>query len=221
MEPAGRKKQEAIPISDCEIYAFSDLAAGKESPTRYHKARQTIIVGARDWLNRWFILESWAGRETATTFKVKILEAYEKWNPKWFGLEANGMQVLFGALVRDEGKKKFGDVRFIPIYQPKAVSKIYRIKTGLQPIMAEGRLFIKDMFGELAQEIRGFPTAKTMDLVDSLETMIRVAPKRPQDIRVDHEKNQYASYLRGVGCPGHQIQEKLAKFDLERQNRRN
>jgi hypothetical protein len=146
-----------------------------------------------------------------------IIDTYKKFHPYRFGLEANGMQVLFGALVREKAEKEItGDVTFIPIYQPKNVKKPYRIRTGLQPVIADRRLFILDKTGELAQEIRGFPTNATMDLVDALETMIRMAPKNPDgEHPIDAEVKAYAKYLRQSGMPAYQIQERVAEYEKQ------
>lgn len=214
--------QEVYTTTEMEIYAFADLAAGEEAVNkRKILARQTVIIAARDPFSRWFVLYEWAGRTTASKFKDKILEAYETFRPYRFGLEANGMQVLFGALVRDEGKMRFGqNVPFVPIYQPKGVKKEYRIRTALEPIVSGGRLFLLDKTSDLAQEIRGFPTAKTKDLVDSLATIISMAPKATRKARFENELREYASYLRSTGCPTHTIQQKVIEHQrqLEIQN---
>ena len=106
------------PVDNLEIYAYADLAAGKEARNKRRRSRQAIVVAGRDWLDRWFFLSIWACRETASQFKDRILGTQERWNPRRFGLEANGMQVLFGNLVREEARLRFGNVKMIPIYQP-------------------------------------------------------------------------------------------------------
>ena len=206
-----------IPLSGLPTYFFADLAAGKEARSRTRTARQTILGVAMDDLSRYFVIHSWAGRETASTFQEKILSAYELYQPKLFGLEANGMQVLFGAQVRDEGKKRFGKyTRFIPIYQPTKVDKNYRIRTGLQPVLNFGRLFLREQDVELQVEIRGFPTAQTKDLIDSLETVIsRVCPKTPEKVAQSDSLREYSAYLRNSGCPPHLIRDKVRQFQLE------
>jgi hypothetical protein len=197
-----------------EIYAFSDLAAGEEAVVkRKTAARQTIMVCARDAYSRWFVIHEWAGRVGTSKFRDLILDAYAKYKPYRYGIEANGMQVLFGAIVRDAGIQRFGKrARFLPIYQPRGVKKEYRIRTALEPVISEGRLFILDKTGELAQEIRGFPTAKTKDLVDSLATIVGMAPKTTKQRGFDRELKEYAKYLRSTGCPAHLIKEKVTNY---------
>ena len=208
-----------IELNHLEIYGFCDPAAGRAARASKRLARQSIVMGARDWLNRWFVLYAWAGRITPSDLFERILDKYEKYRPNRFGIEANGMQVLFGSLVRDEAKKRFGEIKLVPVYQPTNVVKEFRIRSGLEPVINAGRLFLLDKTNPLAVEIRGFPTAATKDLVDSLESMIRLAPKRPKDLTRDLESDNYASYLRNTGCPAHLIKQKLAEFKSQQLER--
>lgn len=204
-----------LALKNLEIYAAADPAAGKHGRgAAKRRARQALIVAARDWLDRWFEIYSWAGRETATDFKQRIITTYTRWRPRLLGIEANGMQVLFGALVRDEIREEFGSSpRIIPFYQPTNVEKDYRIRTGLEPVITQGRLFLQSKDSDLAIEIRGFPTAQTKDLVDITETVIRMAPKRPEGERRSAEVEDYARYLRNTNCPPRLIAEKVAQFE--------
>jgi hypothetical protein len=204
-----------IAISTLEIYAFCDPASGKDAKIRRRRARQAIIVAGRDWLDRWFVLHAWAGTETPTQLLHRILDVYDKWRPRRFGIEANGMQVLFGSLVRDAGRERFGDIRIIPVYQSTHVEKTFRIRNELYPVISQGRLFLSDKTSALAIEIRGFPTAATKDLVDCLGTVVNLAPKRPEKLVKSAQMEQYASYLRNTGCPPHLIAEKLATYERE------
>lgn len=202
-----------------EVYAFADLGAGKDAKRRNNKrqARQCIVVGARDWLDRWFFPFIWAGKETTSDFKKKILDTQEQFSPRIFGLEANGMQVLFGSLVREEAKIRFGNIKMIPVYQPTNVDKDYRIRTGIEPLILQGRLFLLAESTEAWVEIRGFPTAATKDIIDAIETCIRMAPKRPQRVQNSVEYEQYAKYLRSTRLPANVIVEKLEAFKQNQQ----
>jgi len=200
-----------------EVYSFADLAAGKEARAKKRTARQVIAVGCRDWLDRWFFIYIWAGRETATQFKGMILDVQERYRPRIFGLEANGMQVLYGALVREEARLRGGGrVKIVPVYQPTNVDKDFRIRSGLEPLIAQGRLFILPELVDAWVELRGFPTAQTKDIVDAMETCIRLAPKRPISKQRDSEREQYAAYLRSSRLSPHLIEQKLQEFSAGR-----
>ncbi len=205
--------QSSLSLSYLEVYSYADLAAGKDARTKIRTARQCVVTAARDWLDRWFFIDIWAGRLTTSGFKDKILETQKTHSPRLFGLEANGMQVLFGNLVREEAKQQDITSKIIPIYQPTNVDKNFRIRTGLEPVILQGRLFLMESQIEAWSELRGFPTAQTKDIVDAMETCIsRVAPKRPISRRNDREKEDYAKYLRATRMPPHQIKERLAAF---------
>jgi len=196
-----------------ECYAYADLAAGKDARNKRRTARQCIVVGARDWLARWFMLDVWAGRLTASEFKDRVLGTQERYNPRRFGLEANGMQVLFGSLVREEAAQRFGRIHMVPIYQPTNVEKNYRIRTGLEPVILQGRFFLQRKEIEARSELQGFPTAQYKDIVDAMDTLInRVAPKQPVQTAIDTEKAEYAKYLRSTGMAAHLIEGELMKF---------
>ena len=203
---------EIIDIGMLEKYAYADLAAGKDAKNKKHTARQSIVVGARDWLDRWFWVYIWAGRETASDFKKKILDVQEEWNPRRFGLEANGMQVLFGSLVREEARLRFGNVKMFPVYQPTNVDKNYRIRTGLEPLILQGRFFLPEGEIEATIELQSFPTGKTKDIIDAMETCVsRVAPKRIKKAEEDVEKEQYAEFLRKSGVLGSGIEGEMER----------
>lgn len=207
-----------IALDNLERYAYADLAAGKDARgrTRKKRSRQCIVVGARDWLMRWFWLYVWAGKLTASDFKEKILTAQEDYEPRKFGLEANGMQVLFGSLVREEAEERFGRIKMVPVYQPTNVNKTYRISTGIEPVILQGRFFLQDKEVDARVELQGHPTAQTEDIVDAMETcMNRVAPKRVVKEANDREKDEFAKYLRASGLPAHLIARELEKFSSQ------
>lgn len=202
----------SLKLSDLEIYSFADPASGRHTGKKRQLARQAIVTVARDWLERWYVLEAWAGRETPTQLKDRILSVFDYWRPRIMGIEANGMQVLFGSLIRDEANRRFGHVRMMPVYQPTNVHKDFRIRNGLEPIIMSGRLFMQTQQTDLMVELRGFPTAATKDLVDALESAIRMAPKRAIKNEKTTELDQYAQYLRNSGCPAGQITKKLDDY---------
>jgi len=204
-----------LDLASLEIYGYSDLAAGKDARTRskHRTARQVIVIGARDWLMRWFWLYIWAGRETASQFKERIIAAQETWNPRRFGLEANGMQVLFGSLVREEAEHRLGNIKMFAVYQSTKVDKNYRIRTGIEPVILQGRFFLAGKEVEARAEIAGFPTAQTKDIVDAMEScMNQVAPKRVVKASEDHERDAYAAYLRASGMRASLIERSMGEY---------
>jgi hypothetical protein len=209
-----------IPIANLEKYGYTDLAAGKDARTKRKTARQCIVVGARDWLSRWYWLYIWAGKLTTSDLKKKILDTQEVYQPRRFGIEANGMQVMFGSIVRDEAKERFGHgIKMMQIYQPTNVDKNYRIRTGTEPAILQGRFFLQKSEVDARVEMAGFPTAATKDIIDAMETcMNRVAPKQTVARVKDTEYEEYAKYLRASHMPVYLIDQEMKKFKVQQRN---
>ena len=206
-----------IKLEELSIYFFLDLAATKlKNRSSIERARQAIVGIGIDYLSRVFVLYTWAGRVGTTQLVNKSLDLFEQYRPKVFGVEANGMQELMANLVYTEAVKRFGSsVPFIPVYQSTKVDKDERIRSGLEPLINKGRLFIQEDQYELKEELRGFPTARTKDLVDALETVcMRVAPRRSTVKQKDADNEQYFKYLRDTGAPSYYIEEEMERLSM-------
>ena len=195
-------------IDELEKYAFADPASGKQKLKKV-RSRQAIVVIGVDHLIRIFVLLAWAGRLTTSKFRDKLLEVHEKYKPRRFGIEANAMQELFGDLVIEKAKEEFGTSKFIPVNQPTKIEKEFKIRTALEPVIADGRLFLMDDQIELRSEIVSFPTGQLKDIVDALASAIMLIPRRhPQEAR-DTEREALAKYLRDTGAPSWYIEQQI------------
>lgn len=216
-----------IELDKLDKYFFADPASGKRR-LRRKQARQAIVGIATDWLTRVFVFYAWAGRLTASKFRDKIIDVYGRFQPRLFGIEANAMQELFGDLVIDKARKQFGSIRMVPVYQPTKIDKDFRIRTSLEPLMFDGRLFIlgerstdSEISGknkhlkELIMELKGFPTADTKDLVDSLASANSLVPKRTYKEQRSDESEELAAYLRAQGVPPHIIERRIEEVRRE------
>jgi len=200
-----------VPIDDLERYAFADPASGKRR-VKKARARQAIVVIGVDYLLRIFVLFAWAGHYVTSRFRDKILDVMEKFSPRRFGIEANAMQELFGDEVIERAKERFGTARgFVEVYQPTKIEKDFRIRTTLEPVLNDGRLFVNASQIELISELRGFPTAATKDLVDALASAITLIPRRPPQVRRSAEAVALADYLRRSGAPSWYIEQRVAE----------
>ena len=119
------------------------------------------------------------------------------------------MQSLFADLVTDAAKQRMKRLNFIPVMQPTKIDKDFRIRTTLEPIIADGRLFMMEGQVELEGEIRSFPTGLTKDLVDSLASAATLIPRRPLPVQQSQEAEQLASYLRNSGAPSWYIKKRV------------
>jgi hypothetical protein len=197
-----------------EKYAFCDPASAS-GRLKKQRARQAIVVIGVDYLMRVFILYAWAGRLETSAFRDQIIDVYDKLRPKKFGIEANGMQVLFGDLVKTEARLRLGQVTFVPVQQPTKVEKDFRIRTTLEPVINSGRLFLLKKQTALYDELRGFPTAETKDMVDALASAINLIPRRfVGDQREDGIK-ELASFLRTSGLSPAAIEKRIGEVRQE------
>lgn len=196
-------------LKDLETYGFCDPASGKTNIKRI-RARQAIVVIVVDSLFRIFVALAWAGRIPTSSFRDKILDEQEKWRTRRFGIEANAMQELFGDLVAEKSRERSGTSKFLPVHQPTKIEKDFRIRTSLEPVINDGRLFIHESMTELQSELFGFPTAQTKDLVDALASVLTLIPRRPRKQQISDEAHQLADYLRKTGAPSHYIERRIA-----------
>jgi hypothetical protein len=205
---------ENLDYTQLERFGFTDPASGKGRLKKV-RARQAIVVIASDWLQRIFVLYTWAGRIPTSRYLDKIIKVCDDYQPKRFGIEANAMQSLFADLVTDAAKKRMKRLSFIPVMQPTRIDKDFRIRTVLEPVVADGRLFMMEKQVELEGEIRSFPTGLTKDLVDCLASAITLVPRRPLPQQQSEEAEQLASYLRNTGAPSWYIQKRVKEVMID------
>jgi len=192
-----------------ERYAFCDPAGkSKEAVKRIRSRAAIVVVGVEQELYRLFVLYAWAARATADQLVDKIFEVNEKWRPRTFGIEANAMQQLFAFGIQREARFKQVHIPILPVPQPTNVDKEYRIRTRLQPIVRDGRLFVGSTMHELITELRGFPTGETWDMIDALASCVTLIPSRPQREIRREEDDAVLRYLRASGAPPRVIEER-------------
>ena len=202
-------------ISGLNRYAFLDPASGRQTIKRT-RARSAIVVIGVDSLNRIFVLETWAERAATTKIIEQVLVLNNRWQPKLFGCESNAQQSLFADVLNDTGKRQvIGGGRKLPltaVFQPTKVDKDFRIRSAIQPVIADGRLFVPARLTEMRLEIQAFPMGGTKDLIDALASAIGLVPFRPVKQMRDDEAKALSAYLRKCGTPAWAIEQKLREM---------
>jgi hypothetical protein len=205
-------------IPDLDLYAFTDPAGGKsKAAAAKHKkirALQAAIVVAVDSLQRIFVLYSWSGRLPPSAYLDKLITICDNYNPKLFGIEANAMQSLFADLVHTEARRRLGahKNKFLEVNQPTKIDKFFRIRTTLEPVINEGRLFVPENMTELLADLRGFPTIQHIDRIDCLASAVALIPQRPLPQKSKDEADALASYLRNTGVSSHEIEKRIKEL---------
>ncbi len=192
-----------------ERYGFCDPASSK-TKIKGTRARSAIILLAVDDLSRIFVLFAWADRIATNKLRDKIIEVVDQFKPRRFGIEANAMQSLFADLVRDAASALKGQrLPLTEVTQSTKVDKDFRIRTSLQPIIADGRLFLQPDQYELKEELKGFPMTFKKDLVDALASAITLIPKRRKKQLQKRSTDALAEYLRDSGAPPWYIEKRI------------
>ena len=205
-----------VPLDDLTDFAgFCDPASGKQVVVKKARARSAIVVVAQDALTRVYVLLAWADRVPTPKLVEKILDTVTKYpRVRRFGIEANAMQSLFADLVIRDAKRIQQRVALLPVQQPTRLDKDFRIRTVLQPVIADGRLLIQAGQRELRIELESFPNVMTKDLVDALASAIRLLPRRAMPQAKREEAVKLAAYLRETGAPASYIEQEMMKLGL-------
>lgn len=197
-----------LPLSDLGYrVAFCDPAAGKSLNLKRVRARSAIVVVAQDTWGRIFTLLAWAARCSTDALTAKLFEVNETFTPRSFGIESNAMQSLYGDMVGREARFRERRVPILEVRQPTNVEKDWRIRTVLQPVIGNGRLFLQSSHLELRAELVNFPMSPTKDLVDALASAIAMLPTVQIRRERDGELEARLAYLRETGAPMEYIQQ--------------
>lgn len=206
-----------LPLDDLqERYAFCDPASSKKEVVKRVRSRSAIVVIAIDSISRIFVLLAWADRCSTDKLIDRIFEVGEAYKPRIFGCEANAMQSLFADAVRREARLSQRKLALTSVNQSTKVDKDFRIRAALQPVIANGRLFIQPHHHEARNEITAFPMSPTKDIIDALASAIALAPQRRIRQQRDAETENLARYLRQSGASPRHIDQRLNEVAQKR-----
>ena len=107
-----------------------------------------------------------------------------------------------------------------PVTQPTDIDKDFRIRSIIQPLLNEGRLYIPDEQIELLSEVKGFPTAATKDIIDALAAAVALIPRTTTEHAKKREVEEVARYLRSKGHPEDYIRQRITELTKEYSNAR-
>jgi hypothetical protein len=189
-----------VSLETLTVVAFLDPASSKKLPLKRVRARSAIIVSGQDALGRVFVLHAWADRIPTSDLIDKVFAINEAWKPRRFGIEANAMQSLFADVVNHQAKVRMKRLPLVAVTQDTKVDKDWRIRSGLQPVIAEGRLFKQETQYELIAELTSFPMSVTKDLVDALASAVALLPRPIMRRERDREMEDRLAYLRETGA---------------------
>lgn len=148
-----------------------------------------IIVGAYSPLEQLFILDTWSRRVSPDAFVQRIFEMWEQWQPRALGIEKAGQQstsFYFKKLARE--RKTY--INVVPLFH-KNREKTMRIRKAIQPIINEGRFFMRKTQTMLQHQIRFHPDLDNDDELDATAylTELVITPASQKD----HEEEDAAA----------------------------
>lgn len=193
------------------LYAFLDPAGPKRRAEGLKNvaSRSALIVGGQDDLGRVFVLYAWAARCAANQLMERLHAVYDRFAPKLIGCEENALAGLFTDIVRYDAAVRQRRLPLAGISQPTNIEKDYRIRTTLQPLIANGRIFLLGNdpgMLELKAEITTFPMNHRKDMIDALASLCRMMPLKAVRGGADGERAAYLKYLRESGAPAETIE---------------
>lgn len=199
------------------FYGFLDPAGPKRTADKlkHVASRSALIVGGADDLGRVFVLSAWADRCPTDDLMERMVDTCDRWHLKTLGCEENALAGLFTDAVRRDAKLR---QRVLPLHgmkQPSNVEKDYRIRTTLQPLIGNGRLFLLGNdpgMMELRTEITTFPMNPRKDMIDALASLCRLMPLKSARQSHDAEADAYLRYLRETNAPLPYIEEEAKRL---------
>jgi len=188
--------------------AFCDPAGGEQS-LKKSRARSAIVVVCRDQHNRLFVVDSWADRVKTEDIIERVFAMNDDWHPFTFGVDASAQQSLFVDSTNQIAALRGKRIHLVGVKMPTHQKKIYRIRTTLQPVLAQRRLFVSTKLVELSTELASFPTGETMDLVDALAACIDLFPALPTESMARDAMQDYEDFLREQGLPDAEVRARM------------
>jgi hypothetical protein len=155
-----------LPLSSCDLITAWDPAASE----RYMSAKTSRSAGgaiATDCDNNHFILDLRADYVKVTTMFNWMFSMKKKFKEYLRGtfLEAMGAFKVLLPIIREEETRRGENLNLRPVHV--VGEKEARIRTILQPVLEQGRLFIDEHYYDLFwDEQRAFPQSQKKDILD-------------------------------------------------------
>jgi len=187
-----------VQTTDLTVVGFVDPAGGKKK-TRKKSSRSADVIVGSDHEGRIFVLHAWAGHVPTTVHTDRIFDMVARWRPRLLGIDASAMQSLYADSLVREARQRGIRLPLVPCMMHG--DKDERIRTAIQPVIAEGRLLLLDNQKDLDAELTAFPGGATVDLCDALGEAINLLPKRAPRRAARDEGVAWLDYLKSSGAP--------------------
>lgn len=169
-----------------EYKTIVDLAGWGDSKGT---ARNVVVTGAKDAKNHMWIARLDVGRFTPTDV-IRLYKEHSRQFSSSIHIEEIQYQRAISHFSREEMERtgEWFQQERLP-YDGRKDAKNLRIR-ALEPLISNGGLHILQSMGKLLEEIEFYPYSKTVDILDCLGYLLRVA--RPKEIPAEKQlKNPF------------------------------
>jgi len=191
-----------------DTVAFVDPASSK-SVLKKQRANAAIVVIQQDAWRRIFVRYAWRAKCHTNELTDEIFAVNAKYHPVVFGGEANSMQILYAESLAREARQRGVTLPILPVYQPPAQKKEWRIRAALQTPYAEGRIIFEHGQRAIIDEMLAFPQGRTVDLVDCLASAVALLPQRSLPVQRTDARRGLTEYLQARGVAPSIIRDRL------------
>lgn len=193
------------------FYGFLDPAGPKRrhESLKHVSSRSSLLVAGADDIGRVFVVSAWAARCPTEELMGRMVDTCDRFHLKLLGVEEVAFSGLWTDAVRRDAALRNRVLPLFGVKQPSTQEKDFRIRTTLQPLIGNGRVFLLGNdpgMNELRTEIITFPMNPRKDMIDTLASLCRIMPIKHARAQLDTEQQAYLRYLRESGAPMHVIE---------------
>lgn len=174
-----------VPFSEIDIVGAFDPSID-EKPTA---SKRAITYWGMDSQERCLMLDCYSSRDSLDKVLDSLFDMHSKWQPRVFGVEKAALQKIFIWIIERESRAKKKYISCTPINVSTNRSKDARIRDIIQPVAAEGRMYVRKSMIEFVQEFIEFPQGCTKDVLDASAYCLQLlrAPTTQEELEAEAE----------------------------------
>jgi hypothetical protein len=168
------------------------------------KSNPAFVVMGQDHKHRVYVLHAYAKRDTIQALCAHIFNTWPKYKPRVLGIESVALQSIFGEYIRREARSRKLTLPIVSVTPHTHRTKEWRIRSALQPIAENGRLYVHKSLIQFMLEYNKFPSSGSSDLLDAAAYGVRLL-RRPhggvddeEQIRADRQLSRYLRNIHAV-----------------------
>jgi len=186
---------ETISLVLCDLVMAID-PAGSEKMATIKTSRSTVVLLARDWKNRHYILQVRAGYVKTTDWfewAFQLKKQFQELVRGTFVEQQAGFKSLT-SVIRDEEARRKEWLNYQPVNA--LGDKVVTIRNIIQPLLQSGLLFINNECKTMVdEELKVFPASQKRDILDALKIAIKMSLRPDEEGEVEEARDE-ANYRR-------------------------